>query len=104
MWMDNIREILACNLKRLMDMSLDCKSQNALAKRSKVAQTTIGNYLNMSYVGYPNLEKVEMLAHCFGLEAWALIHPTMGNKEISDKEIQMYRRWKEDMRHIINQQ
>lgn len=104
MYMEDIREILASNLKRLMDMSADCKSQNALAKRSKVAQTTVGNYSNKTYVGYPNLEKVGMLAHCFGLEAWNLIHPTMGDKEISDTEIKMYRRWKEDMRQLISSQ
>lgn len=102
--MDNVREILAANLDKLMVMSTDCKSQNALAKRSHVAQKTISNYLTKSYVGYPSLEKVELLAHCFGLEAWNLIHPTMGDKQISDKEIQMYRRWKEDMRQLIKSQ
>lgn len=101
--MDDIREILATNLKSLMDMSVDCKSQNALGKRSKVAQTTVGNYLNKTYVGYPNLEKVELLARCFGLEAWNLIHPTMGDRVIAAAEIQMYMRWKEDMRKLIQQ-
>lgn len=100
--MDNIREILASNLSKLMEMSIDCKSQNALAKRSKVAQTTIGNYLSINYVGYPNLEKVEMLARCFGLEAWNLLHPTMGDREITSKEIAAYRRWREDMRILLD--
>ena len=102
--MEDIRSIVSSNLAKLMAMSLDCKSQNALAKRSHVAQTTIGNYLNKTYTGYPNLEKIEMLARCFGLEAWNIIHPTMGDKEISEKEIQMYRRWREDLKRTIEGQ
>lgn len=101
--MNDIREILAANLRQLMEMSEDCKSQYALAKKSKVAQTTIGNYLNKNYVGYPNLEKIEMLAHCFGLEAWNMLHPNLGEREISEKEVQMYRRWKEDLKLLQNQ-
>ncbi len=101
--MDNIRELLAKNLKKLMELSADCKSQNSLSKRSKVAQTTIGNYLNITYVGYPNLEKVEMLAHSFGLEAWQLIHPTMGNAEITAKEIAMYKKMKETFKALQDQ-
>ena len=90
--MKDLREILASNLKTLMELSPDCKSQAALGKRSKVAQTTIGNYLNQNYAGYPNLEKIEKLAHAFGLETWNLLHHTMGNKEISAQEIAFYRR------------
>lgn len=97
--MKDIREILAINLKALMSLSSDCKSQLALSKRSKVAQTTIGNYINQSYPGYPNLEQVEMLAHAFGLEAWNLLHHTMGNTEISKQEIGLYRR----MRNTFNE-
>ena len=95
--MTDIREILSRNLTSLMETSLDCRSQNALAKKSKVAQTTIGNYLRKDYVGYPNLEKIDALAHCFGLEAWNLIHPSLGNAEISEKELQIYRRFREDI-------
>lgn len=101
--MSDIREILAKNLKKLMSMSADCNSQNALAKRSNVAQTTIGNYLNITYVGYPNLAKVERLAHCFGLEAWNLLHPSIGENGVTEAEIQMYRRWKEDLKSMQNQ-
>lgn len=97
--MKDLRELLAINLKTLMSLSPDCKSQLALSRRSKVAQTTIGNYINQSYPGYPNLEKVEMLAHAFGLEAWNLLHHTMGNTEISTQEIALYRR----MRKTFNE-
>jgi len=101
--MNDIREILAVNLKTLMEMSEDCKSQYALAKKSRVAQTTVGNYLNKNYVGYPNLEKIEMLAQCFGLEAWNMLHPNLGGREMSEQEIQMYRRWKEDLKTLQKQ-
>ncbi len=98
--MSDIREILAANLAQLMERSADCKSQNALAKRSGIAQTTIGNYLNANYAGYPNLEKVEKLAKCFSLEAWNLLHPTIGDRDLSAKEIQMYRKWREDVKKL----
>jgi transcriptional regulator with XRE-family HTH domain len=97
--MDDLKEILANNLAKLMELSADVKSQNALAKRSKVAQTTIGNYLNpSSYKGYPQLGKVEQLANAFGLCAWNLLHPTMGDKEFSEKEIQLYRKLRETLK------
>jgi transcriptional regulator with XRE-family HTH domain len=98
--MADIRHLLAANLAKLMDLSADCKSQNALAKKSKVAQTTIGNYLTPdSYVGYPSLKNIEKLAKCFGLDAWHLIHPTMGDKELTRQEIELYRK----MREIIKE-
>lgn len=81
-------------------MSEDCPSQKALERRSKVAQTTIGNYLHQDYKGYPNLEKVERLAHAFGLEAWNLLHPTMGEKTISEQEVQMFLRLKTDLNQL----
>jgi transcriptional regulator with XRE-family HTH domain len=71
--MDDIRQRVADNLAKLMELSADCKSANALAKRSKVAQTTISNYLDPSrYKGYPTLSNMEKLAHCFGVEVWRL--------------------------------
>ena len=98
--MKDLREILSNNLKILMALSADCKSQSALAKRSQVAQTTIGNYINQNYPGYPNLEKVEMLAKAFGLEAWNLIHHTMGNTEISANEVALYRRMRSTFKEL----
>lgn len=96
--MDEIKAALAKNLSRLMEMSADLKSQTALAKRSKVAQTTIGNYLKPeSYIGAPNLEKVAQLAKAFGLEAWQLIHPTMGDSGFTRRELELYKRFREDM-------
>ena len=86
--MDALKDVLAVNLSKAMELSPDLKSQNALARRAKVAQTTIGNYLSpKSYKGSPRLVKIEKLAKAFGLETWQLIHPTMGDKLITAAEL-----------------
>jgi len=90
---DTIKTDLASNLARLMAVSEDLKTQMALAKRSGVAQTTISNYLRpASYEGAPQLDKIEKLAKAFGLEAWHLIHPTMGDREFNRRELDLYRK------------
>jgi transcriptional regulator with XRE-family HTH domain len=101
--MEDVKEILAKNLAKLMELSVDCKSQNSLAKRSHVAQKTISNYLTANYDGFPSLEKVDLLARCFGLSAWQLIHPTMGNAEITAKEIAMYKKMRETLKQLQDQ-
>ena len=98
-----MREIIRLNLVKLMSLSKDCKSANALAKKSHVGQTTISNYLRDNYIGYPKLEHIEKIAHCFGMETWQLIHPIMGDKEIKAKEIELYRKLKEDLMQLQNQ-
>lgn len=91
--MDSIKHDLATNLARLMRVSEDLRTQMALAKRSGVAQTTISNYLRpSSYEGAPQLDKIESLAKAFGLEAWHLIHPTMGDREFNRRELELYRK------------
>ena len=93
--MQQIKDDLAANLAKLMKVSVDLRTQTALAKRSKVAQTTISNYLNPdSYSGAPNLDKIARLAQAFGLEAWHLIHPTMGDREMNARELELYRKLK----------
>lgn len=88
-----LKKDLARNLAKLMAASEDLRSQSALARRSKVAQTTISNYLApSSYKGSPSLDKIAALAHAFGLEAWHLIHPTMGDREFTAHELALYRR------------
>ncbi len=90
---DAIKADLARNLARLMAVSEDMRTQMALAKRSGVAQTTISNYLRpSSYDGAPQLDKIEALAKVFGLEAWHLIHPTMGDREFNQRELDLYRK------------
>lgn len=86
--MDDIREILADNLIYLMSKSADCKSQNALAKRSqkqgnnlKVGQTTIGNILRAKEdksLPFPKLDTVENLATIFGISVGALLTKDLG--------------------------
>ena len=93
MELDQLKRDLAKNLSILMERSADLRSQNALAKRSKVAQTTIGNYLNPgAYKGAPSLEKVVRLAAAFHMDAWQLIHPTLGSGDITREELQLYRK------------
>lgn len=93
--MDQLKADLAQNLARLMAVSEDLRTQTALAKRSKVAQTTISNYLRpTSYRGSPNLEQIGKLARAFGLEPWHLLHPTMGDREFNRRELDLYRRLK----------
>lgn len=91
--MNDIREILADNLIELMRVSADCKSQNALAKRSqkqgsgsKVGQTTIGNILRAKEdksLPFPKLDTIENLARIFGISVGALLTKNLGKKEIS---------------------
>lgn len=89
----DIKNTLAVNLQHLMENSADMKRQNSLAKRSKVGQTTIGNYLRPdSYTGYPSLEKIEMLAKALGIDVWVLLHPTLGSNCLEEKEFELYRR------------
>lgn len=102
--MDHLRETVAKNLQALMEKSEDCKTQPALAKRSKVAQRTISNYLRPEeHETWPQLDKLQKIANCFGLETWQLLHPTMGDRELGAKEIQMYRRWREEIKQLQEQ-
>jgi transcriptional regulator with XRE-family HTH domain len=102
--MDNIRKILAENVRQLMGKSSDCQKQKALGIKSGVSQRTISNILNPDkHDMWPQLDSVQLIAECFGVEAWRLLHPTMGDKEFTDKEIQMYRRWREEIKQLQNQ-
>lgn len=94
------RIILARNLKKLMDGSKDLSSQSAIARKAKpkVAQTTIGYMLKPdSIVGSPTIEKMEAVAAVFGLEAWQLLHPSMGDHVLKEGELELYRRLREDL-------
>lgn len=94
------RIILARNLKKLMDGSKDLSSQSAIARKTKqkVAQTTIGYMLKPdSIVGSPTIEKMEAVAAAFGLEAWQLLHPNMGDHALKEGELELYRRLREDL-------
>lgn len=99
--MNDLKQLVATNITKLMGMSDDCQSQLALSKKSGIGQSTISNYLRPEeYDGSPQIDKLQKIANCFGLETWQLLHPTMGDKELSAKEIQMYRRWREEMKEL----
>jgi len=78
---DYINELVADNLRTLMERAE--MSQVALAKKSGVAQTTIGLYMSPdnrkpSASGKPasgKLTEVAMLADGLGVEAWELLLP-----------------------------
>lgn len=102
--MDNLRKTIAENVRKLMDMSEDCKAQPALAKKSGVSQRTISNLLRPDdHDMWPQLDNLQKVANCFGLETWRLLHPTLGDKELTAREIQMYRRWKEEAKALQGQ-
>lgn len=93
--MQEIKRDLARNLSKLMAVSEGLRTQIALAEKSGVGQTTISNYLRPdSYEGSPNLEQIQLLAKAFGLEAWHLLHPTMGDREFSRRELELYRKFR----------
>lgn len=67
------RALLARNLKTMMERSPDLKSQGALHRRSKVAQSTIDRILGAEVSA--TLDVLDKLAGAFGLTGWQLIHP-----------------------------
>lgn len=71
--------ILAENLRRLMDGHPFLSTQQALAKRSGVAQGTISHMLNVDYPSWPKLDSIEMVAHAFGITADELISEEIGD-------------------------
>lgn len=86
------RAVVARNLKRLMTAS-DLKSQSALSRRSGVPQTTISDYLSPEKHGkWPTLEGVHKIACAFGIEAWRMCHPTLG--ELSKEEQELFERFR----------
>ncbi|CAJ0717672.1 hypothetical protein LMG8323_03664 [Ralstonia mannitolilytica] len=65
--MKSARHILAENLSRLMAASDNLRSQNQLAKKSRVGQTTIGNWLRLEADVSPRLDALEAVADAFGI-------------------------------------
>lgn len=79
------KQVLAANLRALMDGTPELDSQMKIAARAqkaggkKVAQTSISNMLNPNSRVSPTLENLEAVASVFGLQAWQLLHPTLGD-------------------------
>lgn len=73
-------------------------SQNALAKRSKVAQTSIGYMLKPELrqptrsgkIPSPTVAQLEKVARALGKEAWQLLHPDPNQAPLSAKERARY--------------
>lgn len=71
---------LAANVRRLMDA--EHLSQQALAKRAGVSQRGVSYVLNYrdEHDRHPSTETVEALARAFGLQAWQLMAPNLGQE------------------------
>lgn len=65
------RQILADNLTRMMERSLDLKSQNALAARAKVAQSHVGRIRRQESAA--TVDMLDALASALGVQAWELL-------------------------------
>ena len=71
-------EILAANLQRLLDIGGPRglpDSQAELGRRAHVAQKTISNWLDPARGVAPQIDKLEAVAHVYGLEVWELLMP-----------------------------
>lgn len=82
------------NLTRL---AKDCKVGPGTASRLKEQQTSVG------------LEVVDKIAAKFGLQAWQILVPGFDPEHVptlqplSEREAELYRRWKEVAKEIISQ-
>lgn len=74
-------EILSANLKRLMLHAENPSSGPAVEKAARLLGLSIGRTTVTRYshaAGNPTLDHLEALAKVFGVEAWQLLHPTLG--------------------------
>lgn len=106
--------VLARNLKDAMDNANNGTgiSQNALARKSGVAQTGIGYMLNpdsrlQSIKGKqpsPTLAKIEKVALALDLEAWQLLHPNPAESPLSNRQRKLFEALTSNMRWIKGRQ
>ncbi len=75
MLMKSARVVLAENLAHLMAQSADLRSSRQLSKRSRVAQTTISNWLRVAEMPAlaPQLSALEAVARVFGITVGELL-------------------------------
>ena len=73
------------NLARLMAASRDCKTQDALAKRSGVAQSTIGRILRGK--GNPQTDTMTFLAAALGIPLKTLAAAADGEKAVEQLDV-----------------
>lgn len=100
--------VLARNLKQLMEDHYPPLSQNALAKKTGVAQTAIGLMLNpdkrlptkSGRIPSPTLAQVERIAAYFDKEVWQLMHPNPAQAPLSDSERARYQAFENAMKSL----
>lgn len=82
-----VRVVLANNLAKLMAQSVDLNTQEKVAKRAAVSQTSVSQMLrpNNPTAKSPKLDQVEKIAGAFGLGTWQLLldQQTVG-KDLAD--------------------
>jgi transcriptional regulator with XRE-family HTH domain len=105
---EDITKILARNLKRFMEEGPAPLSQNALAKKSKVAQTGIGYMLNpetraptqSGKLSSPTIARLEKVAQALGKETWQLLHPDPDQAPLSATERARYAEFQKSMQRM----
>lgn len=105
---EDVTKVLARNLKRFMDDGPEAISQNALAKKSRVAQTSIGYMLNpetrqptkSGKLSSPTVAKIERVARALGKEAWQLLHPNPDEAPLNAQERARYQEFQASMRRL----
>lgn len=104
----DVTTILARNLKALLEDHPILNSQNALAKKCGVAQTSIGLMLHpekriptkSGRLPAPTVENVEKVAKAYGKEAWQLLHPEPSMAPLNATERAMYERVMRSMKEL----
>ena len=93
------RSVLANNLGALMRHGSGPRTQLELARRSGIAQATIGRILTQQSAA--SIETVAAIALCYGIEAWQLLVAGMDPNNppvlqpVSQAEKALYQRLKE---------
>jgi hypothetical protein len=105
---EDVTKVLARNLKRFMDEGPEPISQNSLAGKAKVAQTSIGYMLNPDTraptkngkLSSPTVAKIEKVARALGKEAWQLLHPNPDEAPLSAQERARYEEFQKSMARL----
>jgi transcriptional regulator with XRE-family HTH domain len=71
MGLNRVNEIVTANIKRLMEKTPNLDNQSKLARKSGVAQATIGRILRKEVSA--NIDTLDLLAQAFGVAAYCLL-------------------------------
>lgn len=83
----NLRKMIAMRLRELMDASIDMQTQEAVAKRSGMAQTTIGRILKQQVAA--TIDNIESIARAFNVDASQLIAGDKGTSALDEWQKQI---------------